>query len=119
MREITGNIAVTKSGVNNSPGWNVSHSEELSGKIFEFEDLMSFCPMKPRAYTVLEDKDKLPESPGNSMSCEFTDDAELVSASMFMCNAEWNRSFAATAVFEVHMGSWGTSDSNSRCDEED
>jgi hypothetical protein len=119
MCEITRNIAAAKSGTNNPPGWNVSCIEESSGKKFEFEDLISFCPMKPRAYIVLEDKDRLPESPGSSMSCGFTDDAELVSTSMFMCNAECNRSFAATAVLEVHMGSWGTSDSNSRCDVED
>ena len=73
--------------------------------MFEFEDLTSVCPMKPRAYIMLEEKDRFPKSPGSSMSCEFSDDAELVSTSMFMCNVEWNRPSAATAVFEVHVGS--------------
>jgi hypothetical protein len=54
---------------------------------------------------MLEEKDRFPKSPGSSMSCEFSDDAELVSTSMFMCNVEWNRPSAATAVFEVHVGS--------------
>jgi hypothetical protein len=119
MREITGNIEVAKSGIEIPPRWVVSHSDELSGKMSRFESLMSFCFTKPRAYIMLEENDRLPESPGSSMSCESTDDAELVSTSIFMCNAEWNRSFATTAVFEAHVGSWETSDSDSRCDVQD
>jgi len=119
IREITGKIEVAKSGIENPSGRIVSRSEKSSVKMFEFEDLISFCPMKPRAYVTLEEKDRLSESPGRSLSCELIDDAELVSTSMFMCNAEWNRSFAATVVFNAHVGFWGTSDSNPRWNVED
>ena len=49
MREITGNIEVAKSGIENPPGQIISRSEESAGKLFKFEDLTSFCLMKPRA----------------------------------------------------------------------
>lgn len=68
---------------------------------------------------MVEEKDRLPESSGSSLSCELTDDAELVSTSMSTSNAEWNRSFAVTVVFEAHVESGGMSDSNSRCNVED
>ena len=53
------------------------------------------------------------------MPSEITDDAETVSTLTFMCNSEWDRSFAAMNVFEGHVESWGTSDSNSRWNADD
>jgi hypothetical protein len=94
MREITGNIEVAKSGIENPPGCIVSRSVESPGKLSKLADLTSFCLMKPRAYIACEEQERLSESSDN-------------------------RSFAAMAMFEGHVGFWGTSNSDSRWNVDD